>query len=244
MDHYTGMPANGTLLPNPLGSSCLEMESSNADLHGDYDGGYDRDSDQFRESNRDGLELVLNGDMDVLYQYDDCAEGETSRPKKKKYRGPRSWKGKWQELYPWAFVRIVNGEERMFCTVCEAHGNTSTRNAFRKDGSSNFQPSALSTHAHSSAHKNALLMQKTWPGAGQLTYHSCVIANQTEPKKMPVAGKGKVPAETECSVVASHLANMTSKLGSAVTRVELDALKTEWRIMSSSATRSNKQICT
>lgn len=217
MEHYAGMLANSSLLSNPLDGSCVEMGSSNATMRRDCDGGLDKDSDHGNDDDRHGLELVAHVEEEELYEQDDGEHVEGQISKRKKYRGPRSWKEKWQELHPWAFVRTMNGEERMFCTVCEAHGNTSTRNAFRKEGSSNFQPSALSTHANSSAHKNALLMQKAWAEAGKIG-----ISNK---------GRGKVPAVSEYSVIANHLATMASRLSNIVTRDELDALKGEWRIM-------------
>eukprot|EP01018_Ginkgo_biloba_P035522 Gb_29652 [translate_table: standard] len=64
------------------------------------------------------------------------------------------------KMHPWAFIKNMNGEKRMFGTVCEAHEHTTTRNAF-KEGGTNFQQSALATHANSYAQKSALLMQKT-----------------------------------------------------------------------------------
>eukprot|EP00249_Psilotum_nudum_P012038 c23548_g1_i1 orf=500-1402(-) len=222
MDHFAGMLTGGSLLPASLQDSCVEMGSSNAAMHRDCDSGLDKDGDHLHETDRHGgldLDLLPQGEGDVLYEHDDDDDdhAEAAQVRRKKYRGPRSWKDKWQELHPWAFVRTVNGEERMFCTVCEAHGNTSTRNAFKKDGSSNFQPSALSTHANSSAHKNALFMQKAWAEAGKMGIIS--------------KGRGKVPVVTEYGAIATHLANITSRLRNVVTRDDLDALKTEWRIM-------------
>eukprot|EP01018_Ginkgo_biloba_P018229 Gb_33385 [translate_table: standard] len=155
MNLYTNTLTNTPLLENPLDGSCIEVGSTTNNLQGDCNAGFERDY----ENGHDGEVAVVE---DVLYENNDTSDADTCKPKRKRHRGPRSWKDKWQELYPWASLRKVNGEDRMFCTFCEAHGSTSTRNAFRVEGSCNFQPSALSTHENSSAHKNACLTQRTW----------------------------------------------------------------------------------
>lgn len=237
MDPFTGMAASAPLLANSLevamvGSvnamvvhrGCDEEARDHNHHHNHHHHGHeDEEADgpgqevlYEEEEEEEEEEEAGRGANDLVVAASDGVGGRRAK-RRKKYRGPRSWKEKWQELHPWAFVRSVNGEERMFCTVCEAHGNTSTRNAFRKEGSSNFQPSALSTHANSSAHKNALLMQRAWSDTGKIG-----LTSKT---------RGKIPAATEYSVIANHLATMASKLSSVVTRDEFNALRSEWRIM-------------
>lgn len=151
-------------------------------LHKEYNGVVNNcENEEEEEEEEYGGRSVFPGTMTTL------AEDEAKR-KKKRIRGPKQWKNEWLETYPWATVRIVGGEERMFCTICEAHGSTATRNAFRKEGSTNYQPSALGTHADSSAHKTALQMQKFWVDAEQVTA-SASATKQLGPKKpAPAAG--------------------------------------------------------
>eukprot|EP01018_Ginkgo_biloba_P015010 Gb_14665 [translate_table: standard] len=220
MDHYAGMLANGSLLGNPLDGSSVEMGSSSVVLY--------RDEEECLE--KEGDNNIHNADENQIQQHqqfvnhieeglyiDDANGVEGSRLKRKRHRGPRLWRDKWQKMHPWAFIRNMNGEERMFCTVCEAHGHTTTRNAFRKEGSTNFQQSALATHANSSAHKSALLMQKTRVEAGKMGVNA-----KTRSKALPAP---------EYGVVASQLNNLANKLSSLVTREDLERLQAELRLM-------------
>ncbi|CAK9265715.1 unnamed protein product [Sphagnum jensenii] len=183
---------------NPLHGDSLQLahldvsvDSSGAALHrdGDEDG---------INKNYDGVENnceIVYGDEyagALTTAEEEEAVGVGGRRKKKRFRGPKQWKNEWVETYPWATVRVVRGEERMFCTICEAHGSTATRNAFRKEGSTNYQPSALATHADSSAHKNALQTQRFWIDAEQVTAFSSVT-KQLAPKKLggPAAAIGQ-----------------------------------------------------
>ncbi|XP_057870635.1 uncharacterized protein LOC131077208 isoform X2 [Cryptomeria japonica] len=229
MDHFVGVLAGGSLLGNPLDGSSVEVGSSSNvvlyrddedecigkdDDHNIHNGDETHMQQQLQEQ---GQQLMVSHIEEGFY-IDDTHNGvEAHQSKRKRRRGPRLWRDKWQKSYPWAFIRNLNGEERMFCTVCEAHGHTATRNAFRKEGSTNFQQSALATHANSSAHRSALLTQKARAEAG----------------KMGVNGKtrGKASPVPEYGIVSNHLTDIANKLSSLVTREDLESLKAELRLM-------------
>jgi hypothetical protein len=73
------------------------------------------------------------------------------------------------QTYAWATVRVVRGKSHRYCTICEAHGSTATRNAFQREGSTNYKLTALATHDDSSVQKNALQTQQFWISAEQVT---------------------------------------------------------------------------
>ncbi|KAH9314906.1 hypothetical protein KI387_023533, partial [Taxus chinensis] len=227
MDHYAGMLANGSLLGHPLDGSSVEMgSSSNVILYrDDEDECLDKDDDDnicagdeshTHQQEQEQQQLVVSHIEEGFYIDDEHNGVEGPLLKRKRRRGPRLWRDIWQKSHPWAFIRNLNGEERMFCTVCEAHGHTTTRNAFRKEGSTNFQQSALATHANSSAHKSALLTQKSRAEAG----------------KVGVTGKihGKTSPMPEYGVVTNHLTSIANKLSSFVTREDLESLKADLRL--------------
>lgn len=210
--HYAGILDNVSLLGNRLDGSSVEMGSSSAV----YECLEKDDGDDIRNAEENHMQIVNHAE-NGLYIDDGDHGVEGSRLKRKRRRGPRLWREKWQKMHPWAFTRNIDGEERMFCTVCEAHGHTTTRNAFRKEGSTNFQQSALATHANSSAHKTALGIQKT----------------RAEAVKTGTNGKARgttVPV-AEHGAVANHLINIANKLSSLVTREDLESLKAELRLM-------------
>lgn len=210
--HYAGILDNVSLLGNRLDGSSVEMGSSSAV----YECLEKDDGDDIRNAEENHMQIVNHAE-NGLYIDDGDHGVEGSRLKSKRRRGPRLWREKWQKMHPWAFTRNIDGEERMFCTVCEAHGHTTTRNAFRKEGSTNFQQSALATHANSSAHKTALGIQKT----------------RAEAVKTGTNGKARgttVPV-AEHGAVANHLINIANKLSSLVTREDLESLKAELRLM-------------
>ncbi|KAJ7530859.1 hypothetical protein O6H91_14G022100 [Diphasiastrum complanatum] len=215
MDNYEGIVGNATLLSH----HALHMEAGDhPGIHGDAsEEGIDKDDDHMQEGEEGAHEFRSQMDVVTLYAHVDGAQLEDMQPKKKRFRGPRLWREKWQELHSWAFVRNVNGEERMFCTVCEAHGHTTTRNAFRKEGSTNFQPSALSTHANSSAHKSALLMQKAWEDASKVGAMS--------------RGRGKGQPGGDNYLITTHLTNLVNMASNMATREDVDSLKDDLRTM-------------
>lgn len=188
------------------GVSCIELGSTNDVLQEDCNTpGLERDCDNAQE------------EEDVLYD-------TSKQPKRKRHRGLRLWKEKWQELYPWASLRNVNGEDRMFCTLCEAHGSTSTRNAFRVEGSCNIQPSALSTHENSWAHKNAYLSHKAWTETND-------IEIDTKKSGMKNGIQGMLPPVSESVAIANQLSCMANMLEALVTQEDFHHLRTDLHLM-------------
>lgn len=188
------------------GVSCIEFGSTNDVLQEDCNTpGLERDCDNAQE------------EEDVLYD-------TSKQPKRKRHRGLRLWKEKWQELYPWASLRNVNGEDRMFCTLCEAHGSTSTRNAFRVEGSCNIQPSALSTHENSWAHKNAYLSHKAWTETND-------IEIDTKKSGMKNGIQGMLPPVSESVAIANQLSCMANMLEALVTQEDFHHLRTDLHLM-------------
>lgn len=205
---YTNAAAS--LLENAMeGGSCIELGSTNDVLQVDCNTpGLERDYDNAEEEEEND---------DVLYD-------TSKRPKRKRHRGPRLWKEKWQELYPWASLRKVNGEDRMFCTLCEAHGSTSTRNAFRVEGSCNFQPSALSTHENSCAHKNACLSHKGWTE----THNIEMI---TKNSGLESGTPGMLLPVSDSVAIANQLSCMANMLEAVVTREDFHHLRADLHLM-------------
>lgn len=210
--HYAEILDNMSLLGNPLDGSSVEMGSSNAV----YECLEKDDGGDIRNVEENNMQIVIRAE-NGLYVDDGDHAVQGSRLKRKRRRGPRLWREKWQKMHPWAFTRNVDGEERMFCTVCEANGHTATRNAFRKQGSTNFQQSALATHANSSAHKTAIGTQKARAEAGKAGTNG-----KARGKTVPTADHG---------AVANHLINIANKLSSLVTREDLESLKADLRFM-------------
>jgi glutamate dehydrogenase (NADP+) len=79
-------------------------------------------------------------------------------PRKKK-KVVKRWRDEWAETYKWAYVAVLEGSHRIFCSVCKEYGRKHRRNPYGNEGSRNMQMSALEEHNNSLLHKEALRLQ-------------------------------------------------------------------------------------
>lgn len=108
--------------------------------------GYD-DATHFDPGATQNLALIAVGE-----------HGLKPTPRKKK-KVVKRWRDEWAETYKWAYVAVLEGSHRIFCSVCKEYGRKHRRNPYGNEGSRNMQMSALEEHNNSLLHKEALRLQ-------------------------------------------------------------------------------------
>ncbi|KAJ7560821.1 hypothetical protein O6H91_03G001100 [Diphasiastrum complanatum] len=85
--------------------------------------------------------------------------GGVGGPPRKKKRVVKKWRDEWADTYKWAYVAVMEGTPRIFCSICKEYGRKHRRNPYGNEGSRNMQMSALEEHNNSLLHKEALRLQ-------------------------------------------------------------------------------------